>query len=55
MVALAHVAGLPVEELLPWVVPLGGFGLAGAAAWGRDHLRVPGRRNPRKSDRRGAC
>jgi hypothetical protein len=44
MVPLAHVAGVPVEELLPWLVPLSGFGLAGAAAWSRDHLRVPRRR-----------
>jgi len=55
MVTLAHVAGVPVEELLPWVVPLGGFGLVSAAAWGRDLLRVPRRRTPRRSDRRESC
>lgn len=44
MLPLAHVAGVPVEELLPWVIPVGAFGLAGAAAWSRDHLRLPRRR-----------
>jgi hypothetical protein len=55
MVPLAHVAGIPVEELLPWVIPIGGFGLAGAAAWGRDHLRISRRRIPPGSDRKEPC
>ncbi|HEX5712647.1 MAG TPA: hypothetical protein VFX85_04960 [Solirubrobacterales bacterium] len=31
MTPLAHVGGVPVEELLPWLVP--GTGLALARAW----------------------
>lgn len=44
MVVVAHVAGVPVEEMLPWVVSFGGFGLAGAVAWGRGRLSRGGRR-----------
>ncbi|HET9197148.1 MAG TPA: hypothetical protein VFN92_02695 [Solirubrobacterales bacterium] len=40
----AHVAGVPVEELLPWIIPGGGVGLAGVLAWGRSRL---GRGGPR--------
>jgi hypothetical protein len=50
----AHVAGVPVEEMLPWVVPLGAFGFAGAAAWGREHLRISRRRDGSLRGRRGS-
>jgi hypothetical protein len=41
---LAHIAGIPVEESLPWLVPIGGLGLAAAAAWGRGQARSIRRR-----------
>lgn len=41
---LAHIAGIPVEESLPWLVPIGGLGLAGAVAWGRGQVRSIRRR-----------
>jgi hypothetical protein len=44
MLVLAHIAGVPVEEMLPWAVPLGGFGIAGIAAWGRGWARGARRR-----------
>jgi hypothetical protein len=34
----AHVAGIPVEESLPWLVPLGGFTSAAVIAFVRAHL-----------------
>jgi hypothetical protein len=42
---LAHVAGVPVEELLPWLGP--GAGLAVARAWMAVRLR-------RRGDREGS-
>ena len=35
---LAHVAGIPVEESLPWLVPVGGFTSAAVIAFVRAHL-----------------
>jgi hypothetical protein len=35
----AHIAGVPVEESLPWLVPLGGFGCAGLLAFARAAIR----------------
>jgi len=35
---LAHLAGIPVEESLPWLVPVGGFTSAALAAFVRSHL-----------------
>jgi hypothetical protein len=35
---LAHVAGIPVEESLPWLVPMGGFTFAALLTFVRSHL-----------------
>lgn len=35
---LAHVAGIPVEESLPWLVPVGGFTSAALVTFVRSHL-----------------
>ena len=35
---LAHIVGVPVEESLPWMAPLGGLSLAGAIALARSYL-----------------
>jgi hypothetical protein len=47
----AHIGGIPVEESLSWLVPIGSIGLAGSLAWVREHTRsarrhisVPGKR-----------
>jgi hypothetical protein len=44
MLVMAHIAGVPVEEMLPWAVPLGGFGIAGVVAWGGGLARAARRR-----------
>ncbi|MGV1047231.1 MAG: hypothetical protein ACOYD4_01725 [Solirubrobacterales bacterium] len=36
---IAHVAGIPVEEALPFLVPVFGLGLTGIVAMTRDRLR----------------
>jgi hypothetical protein len=45
---VAHIAGVPVEESLPWLLPLGSLGVAGAAAWGRIQVRTIRRRIGRR-------
>jgi len=45
---LAHVAGIPVEESLPWLVPVGGFTSAALLAFVRSHLPRRSRREGRK-------
>jgi hypothetical protein len=35
----AHIAGIPVEESLPWLVPISGLGVAGIIAWARAKAR----------------
>jgi len=35
----AHIVGIPVEETLPWLMPLGGLGLAGLVAFARASVR----------------
>ncbi len=46
---LAHVAGIPVEESLPWLVPVGGFTSAALLTFVRSHLprRASGKRRKR--------
>jgi hypothetical protein len=36
----AHISGVPVEESLPWLVPIGGLGIAGSLAWARERTRA---------------
>lgn len=31
-----HIAGIPIEETLPWLAPVSGFGLLGIAVMLRD-------------------
>ena len=40
---IAHIAGAPIEESLPWLVPVGSFGLVGIAALLRDGAERAGR------------
>jgi hypothetical protein len=35
---LAHIVGVPVEESLPWLVPVGGLSVAGAVAFARTYI-----------------
>lgn len=35
---LAHIVGVPVEESLPWLAPVGGLSLAGALALARTYV-----------------
>jgi hypothetical protein len=35
---LAHIVGVPVEESLPWIVPVGGLGVAGALVLARTYV-----------------
>lgn len=35
---LAHIVGVPVEESLPWLMPVGGLSVAGAVAFARGYL-----------------
>lgn len=35
---LAHIVGVPLEESLPWLAPLGGLSVAGAVAFARTYL-----------------
>jgi hypothetical protein len=45
---LAHVAGIPVEESLPWLVPMGGFTFAALLTFVRAHLPWRSRGKGRK-------
>jgi hypothetical protein len=49
---VAHIGGVPIEESLPWLIPIGGLGIAGSIAWARERARVArhrvgATRNPR--------
>lgn len=35
---IAHVAGVPLEESLSWLVPVAGLGIAGSLSWVRLRL-----------------
>lgn len=35
----AHIVGIPVEETLAWLMPLGGLGIAGLVALARVGVR----------------
>lgn len=50
---LAHIVGVPVEEALPWMVPLGGLGFAGAVALARSYASSRWRRSRRLGVERG--
>jgi len=43
-VVIAHIAGVPVEESLRWLLPLGSLGVAGLLAWAGEHTRGTRRR-----------
>ncbi len=51
---LAHIVGLPVEEALPWMLPLGGLSIAGAVALARSYASAHWRRDRRTAANRGA-
>jgi hypothetical protein len=35
---LAHIVGVPVEESLPWLAPVGGLSVVGAVAFARTYI-----------------
>jgi hypothetical protein len=50
---LAHIVGVPVEEALPWMVPVGGLGLGAAFALARSYAFARWRRDRRTAAQRG--
>lgn len=34
----AHIVGVPLEESLPWLAPVGGLSVAGTVAFARTYL-----------------
>lgn len=44
---VAHVAGVPIEESLPWLMPVAGFGISGLIAALRRGLARGRRGEPR--------
>lgn len=44
---LAHIVGVPIEEALPWMVPIGGLSLAGTLALMRSYAFGERRRERR--------
>lgn len=38
MLSLAHIVGVPIEESLPWLAPMGGLTVAGAVALARSYI-----------------
>ncbi len=51
---LAHIVGVPVEEALPWMVPLVGLTFSGAVALARSCTATRWRKAHRTSARGGA-
>lgn len=49
---LAHIVGVPVEEALPWLIPMGGLSFWGALALVRSYASAHWRASSRPDTRR---